>query len=621
MTKNTSQAVSRDDSQWKRPDAIAQDSPAEKPAKKPKADPYDDPFAPQPKPKKRRKDPYDDPAAKPKKAKPRPRRVDTDPYDDPFYEEHAAEEAARQAEKARRAEARRKKAEERKKAPQEKPAENSAPEASDDPYDILVAEAEKPAPRKKPARKSGATPPPRRKKPEKGGWLTFVLCALIAICLMAGLRQYTQYRRFNQMRDAVDSGGFFPGTWVDGADISGMTLDDAIAHWQENVEPGHAARQVALDDGTILTARDAGYSSNYKKVLTDLWDGQQQGSVEDRYARLKTQQANPSGKGVERTFYTDEKLSEFAASAAGKIDTPVKQARLTGFSSDDQTFIFEEGSPGAELDKEKLIADIKTAFDNGGGAVTRSIATVQPTTTVADIKDDYGMRSSAVTNASSSSSNRLNNIKLALKAIDGYILRPGEEFSFNGVVGQRTTARGYKLAGAYSDGTVIEEVGGGICQVSTTLFNAAVKADLEITERRAHSLPVSYVDKGKDATVSWGSQDLKFKNNTDAPVCIVARLTGEKRVKIGVFGLVMEDGKYITVEAETTETIDFETKYQENIFLLPGKTNVLQEGQKGYKAVAYKLTWSVDGQLLSREVLCKSTYNKRDEIIEVGPMP
>jgi uncharacterized protein YabE (DUF348 family) len=101
----------------------------------------------------------------------------------------------------------------------------------------------------------------------------------------------------------------------------------------------------------------------------------------------------------------------------------------------------------------------------------------------------------------------------------------------------------------------------------------------------------------------------------------VARLTGEKRVKIGVFGLLIEDGKYITVEAETTETIDFETKYQENIFLLPGKTNVLQKGQKGYKAVAYKLTWSASGEHLNRELLCKSSYNKRDEIIEVGPMP
>ena len=131
-------------------------------------------------------------------------------------------------------------------------------------------------------------------------------------------------------------------------------------------------------------------------------------------------------------------------------------------------------------------------------------------------------------------------------------------------------------------------------------------------------MPVSYVDKGKDATVNWGSQDLKFKNNTDSTVYIACVLTSDKRVKVGIFGKTLPDGVTITLEAETVATYNFDTTYQENAFLAPGAQNVIQAGRKGYKAVAYKVTWSKDGSVLNKEALCTSTYSKRDAIIEVS---
>ena len=231
----------------------------------------------------------------------------------------------------------------------------------------------------------------------------------------------------------------------------------------------------------------------------------------------------------------------------------------------------------------------------------------------------YGLRAYAVTNASSSNSNRLTNIRLALASINGTLLQPGEEFSFNEVVGKRTSERGYKVATAYNAGEVTEELGGGICQVSTTLFNAVVKSDLQVTERHNHSIPVTYVDKGKDAAVSWGAQDLQFVNNSDEPVYIVALLDDDKRVRIGVFGRLLEDGKYITVEAKITYSKDFETVYQYNAFLMPGAVEEVQSGRNTYEAVAYKLTWSAEGELLSKETLCESSYHGRNAIIEYGP--
>lgn len=116
--------------------------------------------------------------------------------------------------------------------------------------------------------------------------------------------------------------------------------------------------------------------------------------------------------------------------------------------------------------------------------------------------------------------NRNTNIRLACEAINEYVVQPGAQFSFNTVVGQRTKERGYKEAGVYVNGQVDTGVGGGICQVSSTLFNAALLSNMTITARRAHSLPVSYLPRGRDAAVSWGGPEFKFKNPYSFPVMI-----------------------------------------------------------------------------------------------------
>jgi len=154
--------------------------------------------------------------------------------------------------------------------------------------------------------------------------------------------------------------------------------------------------------------------------------------------------------------------------------------------------------------------------------------------------------------------------------------------------------------------------------VSTTLFNAAVKADLEIIERHSHSLTVGYVDKGKDATVNWGSQDLRFRNTSDDDIYIACYLTDDKRVRFGIFGKLLPAGETITVEARTTQTIPFDTIYQLSPALWPGQTYVARAGRDGCNAEAYKIRWDAAGNQISRELLCKSAYKKVDQIVLYG---
>ena len=135
--------------------------------------------------------------------------------------------------------------------------------------------------------------------------------------------------------------------------------------------------------------------------------------------------------------------------------------------------------------------------------------------------------------------NRLNNIILAAAAVNGLILEPGEEFSFNRTVGQRTTARGYKLAPAFSNGTTVQAVGGGICQVSSTIYSAILDTDIRVTERHPHGLPVAYIPRGRDATVSWGSLDFRFMNNTEYPLRIDAEVDG-RTITVHIYGTLTE---------------------------------------------------------------------------------
>ena len=460
-------------------------------------------------------------------------------------------------------------------------------------------------------------------QPPRGGRRTSGLTAFLVVCIAAilGLAgwQAVRYQDFLTMKSAVAEQGFYDGTTVEGIDVSDMTLESALAYWEAEVEPAYAQRTVSLDNGTTLTAAQLGYSSDYAAVLARAWNAGQTGSLEERYARIAERQAQPASYSVTRTLYTDSAIESFAESMAAQIDRPAQDAALESFDVDSFQFTYVEEVAGSRLDTQALARDIAQALDAGGGSVALSVESIQPEVTVASLSSQYGMIAYAVTNASSSSSNRLTNIALSLELINGTQLDPGETFSFNETVGERTTDRGFKVATAYSSGEVTEEVGGGICQVSTTLFNAAVKSDMEIVERHNHSLTVSYVDLGKDAAVDWGNKDLRFTNTGDEPVYIVCLLTDDKHVRIGFFGKLLPNGESITVEGETTGTIGYETVYQPNLSFPSGYSEVTQRGRNGYTAVAYKIRWDAEGNQISSELLCSSTYRTTNEIIEYGP--
>ena len=209
---------------------------------------------------------------------------------------------------------------------------------------------------------------------------------------------------------------------------------------------------------------------------------------------------------------------------------------------------------------------------------------------------------------------RTNNVRLASAAINGTILNPGEEFSYNNVVGERTTERGYQSAGAYSGNEIIDEVGGGVCQPSSTLYMAVLRADLEVTQRVNHSFTVAYTPLGEDATVSWGGPDFCFKNDTDYPIKILAEQSNGQ-LTMTIVGTKTSDKTVIT-RTEVIETYTPQRIEKKDNSMMVGQSRVEVSGIPGYSTRTYKII-TENGQT-TEELANTSNYIKRDEVVYVG---
>ena len=223
-----------------------------------------------------------------------------------------------------------------------------------------------------------------------------------------------------------------------------------------------------------------------------------------------------------------------------------------------------------------------------------------------------------------SNSNRNNNLRLACQAINGLVLEPGQEFSFNEIVGERTAERGYRAAPAYANGETVSELGGGVCQISSTLYYCVLLADLEVTERQNHSYVSTYIDRGMDATVSWGGPDFKFRNSSSYPIRIEAEVA-DGNVKIQLLGTDEKD-YYIKMEYDIAGYLAEETEYKEFDYDNAegyADGDVIQEGVNGEVVDTYKHKYDKEtGEAISEEYVTRSYYRPKNEIIaKVAPKP
>ena len=241
-----------------------------------------------------------------------------------------------------------------------------------------------------------------------------------------------------------------------------------------------------------------------------------------------------------------------------------------------------------------------------------------PSKTVKDLGEEAfpDLIATYTTKYDPSNANRSNNLAVSAKKINGTILMPGEVFSYNKVVGERTIAAGYKTAGAYAGGRVVQDVGGGICQISSTIYNVALHANLEIADTTNHQFQTSYVSPSRDATVSWGHLDFKFKNTRSYPIKIEASAKNGV-AKVSFYGIKEKEEYEVVIQSKVLSYTPYTVKYIEDKTIAEGKEVVEQSGYNGCKSEAYRIL-KQNGQIVSKTLLSRDTYDPMQRIVRRG---
>lgn len=271
---------------------------------------------------------------------------------------------------------------------------------------------------------------------------------------------------------------------------------------------------------------------------------------------------------------------------------------------------------GVSFDVEAAAAALSGVGE--GEQVSVDLVYTKAKISTSDLEENlFADRLGSYTTNVSGTSARKSNVKLSARKCSGIILLPGETFSYNEAVGQRTVAAGFKEASAYSNGKTVMALGGGICQTSSTLYNAALLANLEITSRRNHSFVSDYVPLGRDATVSWGGPEFEFTNNTDYPIKISCSYSDSNKLTCSIYGT---DVNHYTVKitSEVLSTNPHSVQKKETDELYEGETKKEVSGYDGCTVQTYRKVYDANGNLVSSTKEAYSSYSRRDEVLLVG---
>ena len=433
-------------------------------------------------------------------------------------------------------------------------------------------------------------------------------------------------------------GKFGPGIYIDGIDVSAMTREEALAATEAVPAEGGGEFSITVVAAGLSFTIDSDQipmTRNLSAVVQAAWtraqrdfnaspewiDGEPVSDynlrvLHEREKRLKARDEEPV-YFQSRLDFSREAIRERVEGIAAAIRVNPVDAALVGFDPATKTFSVRNEHSGVTLDAEALYKKVVACLEREEPYAT---VTVEPQTVPAGVTADSIRarlgRISSYTTKTTSNKNRNTNVRLSAEAINGYRVDPGEVFSFNQATGQRTEKKGYKPAVAISGGATRDEIGGGVCQTSSTLFNAVARADLEIVTRNPHAWPSSYVEKGLDATVNWPDLDFRWRNDTDQPIWIVAAYA-DRQVTVELYGMTLADGIRIELESVVTRTIPKPTdiRYVNNTDLPVGTRKQTVNARKGYEVETWKV-WSRDGYELKREILFTTTYKAYQETWE-----
>lgn len=443
----------------------------------------------------------------------------------------------------------------------------------------------------------------RRKKKKRPNPILLIIALgaimmILAIATLLNRRKHTDGNFIQTATEEMVETALTSSVMIDDIDITGMSKEEArnavLAKYTWNMKAVYGTEEYAINN-LIGEELDT--------ILNEIFTGEAKESYQIVFTGL------------------DELIAKEVENIAQKWNKKAKNAGLVGFDAATSTYSYADGENGVEVDVEKLKSDIAKAIESKDFSASISVTanvTKPEIATKEDVKSLYKVIGTFTTKTTSNK-DRNTNIEIATKALDGKILAVGEEFSFNNTTGNRTTDKGYRPAGAYVNGVLVEEPGGGVCQVSSTLYNAVVFSGLTTTERHAHSYEPSYVTPGEDAMVSYdgyAGPDMKFVNNSQAPVVLRAKFS-DQTLTISIVGLTIlaEDEKVYMTSHKVSDYDAPEPTYVEDTTLTPGTEVTATQAKLGSRWVT-NLVKTKAGAVVSDEFLHNSTYRGKPATIK-----
>lgn len=465
--------------------------------------------------------------------------------------------------------------------------------------------------------------PVRQKRNHNSIWAMVVAACLCILFLLGyfAMQLRKPYEAFRAKASAVMQDTFAQGIIVDGVHIGGMNREQARQAILMHAGYDQQELHIVLDvEGYqwILTNQQLPVQRNIEAVLDTAYSIGRIGSAETigtsitpmqyKYDYLQNTKNNAAYLYTKVT-YDPATLRELVRTVAQTINRDPVDAQVATFDFNTRGFTFTDDVTGLHLNEELLYQTLMDTLEskNYRASIRMEAEKTFPSVTRVELMNSFSLISSYTTQTTSDQ-NRNNNVDLAARAVMGKVVMPGEEFSFNQTTGQRTTEKGYLPAAAIAGGTTVDEVGGGVCQVSSTLFNAAVMADMTIVKRSPHTWPSNYVDKGRDATVNWPNLDFVFRNDRSTPIFIVAYYQN-RQCTVEIYGASLGPGEGRDMVSQVIDVTEppAEPIRNYNPELPYGTEKEVKKARTGYVVDTYKI-YTRNGQEYKRERICTSTY-------------
>lgn len=444
-------------------------------------------------------------------------------------------------------------------------------------------------------------------------WRRYVPVVMLAL-VMAATAVVTFQVKAQEAEDGIIPGRVYFGQ----ISVGGMSGEEAAEAVQAYVDQLKETRvTLKAGENTLETTAGAlGLSWSNPEIVEEAEGLGKSGNLIVRYKAMKDLEHEDK---VYAISYTVDAM-QVAALIEQNMEALDTEAVDAGLIRENGGFVIIPGSQGVTVNVEDSVKVVEEYFAADWEEQTSTIElvaeVVNPRGTEEELSKVQDVLGSFQTDYSTSGEGRSQNVANGASKINGSVIYPGEQFSVYEAVSPFDAENGYELAGSYENGTTVESYGGGICQVSTTLYNAAIRAELEIVERFAHSMIVGYVDPSADAAIAGTYKDLKFKNNTDAPIYIEGYTSG-KVIYFTIYGHETRDpNRKVSFVSETTSSTDPGIQFR-GIDAPIGTINRVQSSHEGKTARLWKVI-TVNGVEESREEFNTSTYRPSPAIYEVG---